>query len=178
MFGPAAVAKQGVSLTLACRSNKVGTKDTWGWIMNQCEKRADSHSSTSSMEYWEPTECRRQSKLTTVRLADNWSVSIAVDTEADWWGLSSATACACQTSPYLLDPPGGVSELTDRKRSARVHPAGRFEVGSPALTRDSDGVPRSCQVSNELTNNCGAGWQPPLEDPRSFGAPGLASTTI
>jgi hypothetical protein len=32
-----------VGLDLGRRSNKVGTKDTWGWIMNQCDKRANNH---------------------------------------------------------------------------------------------------------------------------------------
>jgi hypothetical protein len=32
-----------VGLELGRRSRKVDTKDTWGWIMNQCEKRTDNH---------------------------------------------------------------------------------------------------------------------------------------
>jgi hypothetical protein len=57
-----------------------------------------------------------------------------------------------------------------------VHPAGRFGVGfSERLPeRLRRGVEVAPNVSNELSNYCGADRQPPLDDPGSFGAPSLA----
>jgi hypothetical protein len=56
-----------------------------------------------------------------------------------------------------------------------AHPAGRFGAGfserSPqSLGRSGQVAPK---VSNELSNYCGADRQPPLDDPGSFGAPGI-----
>jgi hypothetical protein len=57
-----------------------------------------------------------------------------------------------------------------------VHPAGRFGVGfserfPERLGRSAEVAP---DVSNELSNYCGADRHPPLDDPGSFGAPSLA----
>jgi hypothetical protein len=57
-----------------------------------------------------------------------------------------------------------------------VHPAGRFGVGfsdrlPERLGRSAELAPN---VSNELSNYCGADRHPPLDDPGSFGAPSLA----
>ena len=76
------------------------------------------------------------------------------------------------TSPAAADPglagPAIVAKFALPCLTGRPQPGAG--VGSSDCQRDSNGVPRSRQVSNELSNYHGANRQPRLDDPGSFRA--------